>query len=74
MLMPMQATLGRMAGLPPTLLPAVQNVTAAATMYAPQPTSSYGGLAGARPGAIRRLTWPVYLIAAATGAVSVALG
>ncbi len=75
MLMPMQATLGRMAGLSQTLLPAVQNFTgAAATMYAPQLVSAYGSLAGARPGAIWRLAWPVYVIAAAIGAASVALG
>jgi lactate permease len=75
MLMPFQATLGQLAGLPATLLPAVQNFAGAqASMFSPQVTAVFGGLTGARPGAIWRLAWPVFPLIVAIGLATVALG
>lgn len=75
MMMPLQASLGRLQGLPDTLLPAVQNFTGAqASMYSPQVTGVFGGLAGVTPGPVWRLAWPVFVLLLAIGLATVALG
>ena len=75
MLLPFQAMLGQLAGLPATLLPAVQNFAGAqASMFSPQMTAVFGALTGAKPGAIWRLAWPVFPLILAIGLAAVALG
>ncbi len=75
MMMPLQATLGRLDGLPATLLPAVQNFTGAqASMFSPQVTAVFGGLAGVTPGPVWRIAWPVFVIVLLIGLASVAAG
>jgi lactate permease len=72
-MMPLQAALGRAAGLPPLILPAVQNGTLTLLM-APQLTAVVAQLAGGvRLGAIWRLTWPVAPIGIAIGMAAIAL-
>lgn len=73
-MMPLQAALGHAAGLPATVLPAVQNGTLTLLM-APQLTAVVAQLAGGVPlGAIWRRTWPVAPIGIAIGMAAVALG
>jgi lactate permease len=74
-MMPLQAALGRVAGLGATVLPAVQNGTLF-LILSPQLTAIASGLAGdgATPARIWRLAWPVFILALAVGLVSVALG
>ena len=73
-MMPLQAALGNAAGLPPLVLPAVQNGTLTLLM-APQLTAVVAQLAGGLTlGAIWRLLWPVALIGIAIGMAAVALG
>ncbi len=75
MMMPLQAALGRLQGLPADLLPAVQNFTGAqASMYSPQVVGVFGGLAGVRPGPVWRLAWPVFAILLAIGVASLVVG
>ena len=75
MMMPLQATLGRLDGLPATLLPAVQNFTGAqASMFSPQVVGVFGGLAGVTPGPVWRIAWPVFVIVLLIGLASVAIG
>lgn len=74
--MTLQAALGRLHGLDPVLLPAVQNfVGAAVLLLSPQVVGIAAGLAGERRAApIWRLVWPIVPIALAIGLVSVAIG
>jgi lactate permease len=74
-MMPLQSALGRAAGLPPTVLPAVQNGTLTLLMT-PQLTAVVAQLAGggARVGQVWRLSWPVALIGILIGMAAVALG
>jgi lactate permease len=74
-MMPLQAELGRIAGLDPIVLPAVQNGTPFLLVSA-QLTAIAAGLAGggATPASIWRLSWPIALIALAVGVASVAIG
>ncbi len=73
-MMPLQAALGRAAGLPATILPAVQNGTLTLLM-APQLTAVVAQLAGGVAlAAIWRRLWPVALIGIAIGMAAVALG
>ncbi len=75
MMMPLQATLGRLDGLPATLLPAVQNFTGAqASMFSPQVVGVFGGLAGVTPGPVWRIAWPVFVVVLLIGLASVAIG
>ena len=75
MMMPLQAALGRLQGLPATLLPAVQNFTGAqASMFSPQVVGVFGGLAGVTPGPVWRLAWPVFVLLLVIGLATVALG
>ncbi len=75
MMMPLQATLGRLDGLPATLLPAVQNFTGAqASMFSPQVTAVFGSLAGVTPGPVWRIAWPVFVVLLAIGLATVAAG
>lgn len=73
-MMPLQAALGRMAGLGPVVLPAVQNGTLF-LILSPQVCAIAGGLAGggATPGRIWRLMWPVFPLALAVGLAAVAI-
>ncbi len=74
-MMPLQAALGRAAGLAPTVLPAVQN-SPLTLLMTPQLTAIVAQLAGggARLGAVWRLLWPVALIGIAIGMAAVAIG
>jgi L-lactate permease len=74
-MMPLQAELGRLAGLGPPVLPAVQNGTLF-LLLSPQVCAIASGLAGggATPRGIWRLAWPIFPIALAVGAGFVALG
>lgn len=74
-MMPLQAALGRLAGLGPAVLPAVQNGTPF-LLLSPQLTSIAASLAGdtASPARIWRHAWPVALAALVVGMASVALG
>ena len=75
MMMTLQAALGRLQGLPASLLPAVQNfVGAQASMYSPQVVGVFGGLAGVTPGPVWRLAWPVFVILLVIGIASMAVG
>lgn len=74
-MMPLQAALGRAAGLGPLVLPAVQNGTLF-LILSPQVTAIVSGLAGGTttPAGIWRLMWPVFPLALAVGLASIALG
>ena len=74
-LMPLQAALGRAAGLAPTVLPAVQNGTLF-LMLSPQVAAIACGVAGdgATPAKLWRLAWPVFVISLGIGLAAVALG
>jgi lactate permease len=74
-MMPLQAALGRLAGLGPTVLPAVQNGTPF-LLLSPQLTTIAAALAGggATPARIWRRAWPIALAALAVGMASVAMG
>ena len=74
-MMPLQASLGRMAGLDPTVLPAVQNGTLALILSG-QLTAVASPLAGpgATPASIWRLAWPLFLIGIAVGLAAIAIG
>lgn len=73
-LMPLQAALGRAAGLPPTVLPAVQN-SPLSLLVAPQLCAVVAQLAGqVRLAALWRLSWPVAAIGVAVGMAAVAIG
>ena len=75
MMMPLQATLGRLDGLPATLLPSVQNFCGAqASMFSPQVAGVFGGLAGTTPGPIWRIAWPVFGLILVIGLLTVAIG
>ena len=72
-MMPLQSALGHAAGLPPTILPAVQNGTLTLLM-APQLTAVVAQLAGGvRLGSIWRLLWPVAPVGIAIGMAAIAL-
>jgi lactate permease len=76
-MMPLQAALGRLYELPPTLLPAVQNFVGSACMtLSASAVAVTCGLAGGavRPPEVWRLAWPVFAIALAIGVASVAIG
>jgi lactate permease len=80
-MMPLQATLGRIAGFAPVLLPAVQNFSASACMVmAPQNVAialavgADGRGAASRPAAVWRLLWPVAPIAIAIGLIGIVVG
>jgi lactate permease len=74
-MMPLQAALGRIAGLDPVVLPAVQNGTPF-LLLSMQIVVIAAGLAGgdATPGRIWRYGWPIAAIALAVGVASIALG
>ncbi len=74
-MMPLQAELGRVAGLGPLVLPAVQNGTLF-LLLSPQVCAIASGLAGegATPRGIWRLSWPIFPIAIAVGLAFVAAG
>lgn len=74
-MMPLQAELGRVAGLGPLVLPTVQNGTLF-LLLSPQVCAIASGLAGdgATPRGIWRLSWPIFFIAIAVGLVFVAAG
>lgn len=73
-MMPLQAALGRAAGLPPTVLPAVQN-SPLTLLMTPQLTAVVSQLAGggARLGPVWGLLWPVAAIGIAIGMAAVAI-
>jgi len=76
-MMPLQAALGRVAMLPPTLLPSVQNFVGSACMViSPQLIAIAAGLDATRPApaAVWRLAWPVLPIAIGIGLIAVAVG
>jgi lactate permease len=73
-MMPLQAALGRLAGLDPVVLPAVQNGTPF-LMISLQLTAIAAGLAGGTsPGEIWRFGWPIGLMALAVGVGAILLG
>lgn len=74
-MMPLQAALGRLAGLDPVVLPAVQNGTPF-LMISMQVTAIAVALAGgdATQGRVWRLGWPIALIGAGVGMASVLIG
>ncbi len=74
-MMPLQAELGRLAGLPPVLLPSIQNGTAF-LLVSPQLTAMAAGVAGAgaTQAEIWRRAWPVPLAALLVGLAVVGLG
>ncbi|MCW3477155.1 L-lactate permease [Limobrevibacterium gyesilva] len=74
-MMPLQAALGRVAGLGPTVLPAVQNGTLFLVL-SPQISAIASGLAGdgATPARVWRLAWPLFALGLAVGLVAVAVG
>lgn len=73
--MPLQAALGRSAGLGELVLPAVQNGTLA-LIISPQLVAVASALAGGgvTPGAIWRIMWPVAIITLVIGTISVLIG
>ena len=76
MVMPLQASLGRLSGADPVLLPSIQNFCATASMLvSPALVAIACGIAGegARPAAVWRLGWPIPLIAIAIGLAAVLL-
>ncbi len=74
-MMPLQAALGRAAGLGATVLPAVQNGTLA-LVISPQLIAVAAGLVGGKvtPAAIWRIMWPVAGIALLVGIASIMIG
>ena len=74
-MMPLQAELGRLAGLSPVLLPSVQNGTAF-LLISPQLTAIAAAVAGdgATQAKIWRLCWPIPLAALLVGLAVIALG
>ena len=72
-MMPLQAELGRVAGLGPLVLPAIQNGTLF-LLLSPQVCAIASGLAGggATPRGIWRLSWPIFPLAIAVGVAFVA--
>lgn len=74
-MMPLQSELGRLAGMDPAALPAIQNGTLF-LLLAPQVVGMVAGLAGrgVLPAAIWRMAWPVALISLAVGLAAVAIG
>ena len=74
-MMPLQAALGRIAGMNPVVLPAVQNGTPF-LLLSMQIVTIAAALAGgdATTARIWRLGWPIAVIALAVGMASVALG
>ena len=74
-MMPLQAELGRVAGLGPLVLPAVQNGTMC-LLLSPQVCAIASGLAGggATPAGIWRLCWPIFPLALIVGMAFVAWG
>ena len=78
-MMPIQAALGRLAGLPAPLLPAVQNFTGSSScLLAPQMLAVATALTPSSerpsPAAIWRLMWPALPATVAVGLAAVALG
>lgn len=74
MVMPIQASLGKLSGADPVLLPSIQNFCATATMMmSPALVAIACGIAGngARPAAVWRLGWPIPFIAIAIGGLAV---
>jgi lactate permease len=74
-MMPLQAALGRAAGLGANVLPAVQNGTLA-LVISPQLVAVAAGLTGheVTPAMIWRIMWPVALIALVVGIASIVIG
>ncbi len=74
-MMPLQSELGRLAGMDPAALPAIQNGTLF-LLLAPQVVGMVAGLAGrgVLPAAIWRMAWPVALVSLAVGLAAVAIG
>jgi lactate permease len=74
-MMPLQTELGRLAGLDPLTLPAIQNGTLF-LLLAPQVVGMIAGLAGpgAAPRAIWAIAWPVAFVSLAVGLAAVAIG
>ena len=72
-MMPLQAELGRIAHLPPTLLPSVQNGTAF-LLVSPQLTAIAASVAGTSQWEIWRQAWPIPLAALAVGVAAIVLG
>ena len=73
--MPLQGELGRLAGMHPAALPAIQNGTLF-LLLAPQVVGMVSALAGSgvTPAAIWRMAWPVAVISLAVGLAAVAIG
>ena len=74
-MMPLQAELGRVAGLPAVTLPAIQNGTLF-LLLSPQVCAISSSLAGgdATPRRIWQLAWPIFVIGIAVGLAAIALG
>jgi lactate permease len=74
-MMPLQGELGRLAGMHPAALPAIQNGTLF-LLLAPQVVGMISALAvgGVTPAAIWRMAWPVAVISIAVGLAAVAVG
>jgi lactate permease len=74
-MMPLQAELGRVAGLGPLVLPAIQNGTMC-LLLSPQVCAIASGLAGngATPAGMWRLCWPIFPLALVVGMAFVASG
>lgn len=72
--MTLQAALGRLHGLDPVLLPAVQNfVGGACAMLSAQTVTVYGALAGSSPREVWRLGWPAFAVAVSLGLLAVGI-
>ena len=74
-MMPLQTELGRLAGMDPAALPAIQNGTLF-LLLAPQVVGMVAGLAGREvtPAAVWRVAWPVAFVSLAIGLAAVAVG
>lgn len=74
-MMPLQSELGRLAGMNPAALPAIQNGTLF-LLLAPQVVGMVAGLAGkgVQPAAIWRVSWPVAGVSMLIGLAAVAIG
>jgi lactate permease len=74
-MMPLQSELGRLAGMDPAALPAIQNGTLF-LLLAPQVVGMIAGLAGrgVTPACIWRMAWPIAVVSLAVGLAAVAIG
>lgn len=74
-MMPLQSELGRLAGMNPAALPAIQNGTLF-LLLAPQVVGMVAGLAGKGvvPASVWRMAWPVAVVSLLIGLAAVAIG